>query len=208
MVSRVQARVVQQGLPERRVTARSARPSTLALLGRPLSSAEAHRFLLVGGGHQYVMTLITRIGIRNIIPLGIRLPRRRSCALWAGAYAELRLYGVLGSSRRCRALLPCMQTLQWAPWGKERRDQRTQLKTSCEALTSRDVLSCLPRRYRRRAVACHRLRVVVCDNRAPRPSATHSRSDPDRRRPPLRRKPRSLPARQTARTSWRPRPAV
>src|SRR5215204_2937964 len=63
MVSRVQARVVQQGLPERRVTARSARPSTLALLGRPLSSAEAHRFLLVGGGHQYVMTLITRIGI-------------------------------------------------------------------------------------------------------------------------------------------------
>src|SRR5215204_67579 len=65
MVSRVQARVVQQGLPERRVTARSARPSTLALLGRPLSSAEAHRFLLVGGGHQYVMTLITRIGIRE-----------------------------------------------------------------------------------------------------------------------------------------------
>src|SRR5215204_4760360 len=63
MVSRVQARVVQQGLPERRVTARSARPSTLALLGRPLSSAEAHRFLLVGGGHQYVMTLITRIGM-------------------------------------------------------------------------------------------------------------------------------------------------
>src|SRR5215217_6153000 len=65
MVSRVQARVVQQGLPERRVTARSARPSTLALLGRPLSSAEAHRFLLVGGGHQYVMTLITRIGISS-----------------------------------------------------------------------------------------------------------------------------------------------
>src|SRR5215207_3305169 len=66
MVSRVQARVVQQGLPERRVTARSARPSTLALLGRPLSSAEAHRFLLVGGGHQYVMTLITRIGINGV----------------------------------------------------------------------------------------------------------------------------------------------
>src|SRR5215217_8365010 len=65
MVSRVQARVVQQGLPERRVTARSARPSTLALLGKPLSSAEAHRFLLVGGGHQYVMTLITRIGITS-----------------------------------------------------------------------------------------------------------------------------------------------
>jgi hypothetical protein len=32
-------------------------------LGGPLSSAEAHRFLLVGGGHQYVMTSITRIGI-------------------------------------------------------------------------------------------------------------------------------------------------
>jgi hypothetical protein len=32
-------------------------------LGRSLSSAEAYRFLLVGGGHQYVMTSITRIGI-------------------------------------------------------------------------------------------------------------------------------------------------
>jgi hypothetical protein len=30
-----------------------------------LSSAEAHRFLLVGGGHQYVMTSITRIGITS-----------------------------------------------------------------------------------------------------------------------------------------------
>src|SRR5829696_3614383 len=67
MVSRVQARVVQQGLPERRVTARSARPNTLALLGGPLSSAEAHRFLLVGGGHQYVMTSITRIGITSAL---------------------------------------------------------------------------------------------------------------------------------------------
>jgi hypothetical protein len=39
--------------------------STKALLGRPLSSAEAYRFLLVGGGHQYVMTSITRIGINS-----------------------------------------------------------------------------------------------------------------------------------------------
>src|SRR5215203_7032480 len=76
MVSRVQARVVQQGLPERRVTARSARPSTLALLGGPLSSAEAHRFLLVGGGHQYVMTSITRIGIRCPSPPARRWPLR------------------------------------------------------------------------------------------------------------------------------------
>src|SRR5215204_615648 len=80
MVSRVQARVVQQGLPERRVTARSARPSTLALLGRPLSSAEAHRFLLVGGGHQYVMTLITRIGIKSDLQsAGAVLPLEQIC---------------------------------------------------------------------------------------------------------------------------------
>ena len=61
--TRVQKRVVQQNLRDRRVAARGTRPGAPALLGRPLSSPTAHRFLLVGGGRQCVMTLITRIGI-------------------------------------------------------------------------------------------------------------------------------------------------
>ena len=32
-----------------------------------LSSAEAHRFLLVGGGRQFVMTSITLIGMRTLL---------------------------------------------------------------------------------------------------------------------------------------------
>jgi hypothetical protein len=116
--------------------------------------------------------------------------------------------GVLGSSLRCAILLPCMQTHWRVTSGKERRDRREQFKTSGEALANSHVLSGLPRRYRCSGVACDRLRVVVCDNRAARPSAMHSRGDPNRRRRPRNRKPWRLPAKRTARTSWRPRAFV
>src|SRR5918994_3438783 len=77
-----------------------------------------------------------------------------------------------------------------------------------ETLASRVGLSSLPCRYRCRDAACHSLRVVVCAQRSPRPSASHSRSVADRRRGARRRKPRRLPARWIARTSWRPRAPV
>jgi hypothetical protein len=66
MVSRIQKRVVQQGLRDRRVSATSARPSASTLLGGACSITTTHRFLLVGGGRQCVVTSITWFGIKPI----------------------------------------------------------------------------------------------------------------------------------------------
>src|SRR5215208_5632076 len=63
MVSRVQERVIQQSLRDRRAIAEGARPSTSTLLGGASSPPKAHWFLLVGRGRQCVVTSIIRIGI-------------------------------------------------------------------------------------------------------------------------------------------------
>jgi hypothetical protein len=57
------------------------------------------------------------------------------------------------------------------------------------------VHSGLPRRYRRRAAACNRLRAVVCAERSPKTSATYRRSVADRRRHANQRQRRRFPAR-------------
>ena len=81
--------------------------------------------------------------------------------------------------------------------------------TPARKLASRVGLSGLPRCYRPRDAACHRLRVVVCAQRSPRPSSTtHGCNLADRRRRPRRCQPRRLSAGWTARTSWRPHPAL
>src|SRR5215213_3265856 len=63
MVSRVQERVIQQGLRDPRAIAEGAGPSTSTLLGGACSPPTAHWFLLVGRGRQCVVTSIIRIGI-------------------------------------------------------------------------------------------------------------------------------------------------
>src|SRR5215203_1704946 len=65
MVSRVQQRVIQQGLQDPRAIADGAWPSTSTLLGGACSPPTAHWFLLVGRGRQCVVTSIIRIGIRR-----------------------------------------------------------------------------------------------------------------------------------------------
>src|SRR5215208_1830306 len=65
MVSRVQERVIQQGLRDPRAIAEGAGPSTSTLLGGACSPPTAHWFLLVGRGRQCVVTSIIRIGMTS-----------------------------------------------------------------------------------------------------------------------------------------------
>src|SRR5215213_476159 len=65
MVSRVQERVIQQGLRDPRAIAEGAGPSTSTLLGVACSPPTAHWFLLVGRGRQCVVTSIIRIGMSS-----------------------------------------------------------------------------------------------------------------------------------------------
>src|SRR5215210_8774942 len=63
MVSRVQAKLVQQDIRERRPNARGAHPDACALLGRARTPQTAHRIPLVGGSSGGVVTSISRNGI-------------------------------------------------------------------------------------------------------------------------------------------------
>src|SRR5215208_4910473 len=69
MVSRVQERVIQQGLRDPRAIAEGAGPSTSTLLGGACSPPTAHWFLSVGSGRQCVVTSILRIGISFYLEL-------------------------------------------------------------------------------------------------------------------------------------------
>src|SRR5215213_3885794 len=78
MVSRVQERVIQQGLRDPRAIAEGAGPSTSTLLGGACSPPTAHWFLLVGRGRQCVVTSIIRIGITTMGRMRIeRVSRER-----------------------------------------------------------------------------------------------------------------------------------
>src|SRR5215216_5567999 len=81
-------------------------PSGLSRQSLEVEFCEVRKALVLCKRRSYVQNGSFSLYIRNIMPLGTRLPRWRSCALWAGAmlnfafteFSEVRLEVVLGTS--------------------------------------------------------------------------------------------------------------